>query len=92
MVTITLLVHNPSEEANRLLTHLQRELAEEAKVVSPEMPPPDRDTPVDIDFVARVGKSGELSQQGAEHRICGVLDRQSATWRDHMTLQPQPKT
>jgi hypothetical protein len=81
----TLVVLRPGEDTQRLVTHLQRELAEEAQVLAPELPPV-VDTPIAVKF--RDGRR----RMDAALRIREVLDRARSDWPEFLVFaEPSPE-
>jgi hypothetical protein len=81
----TLLVLQAGYDTERLVTHLQHELAEEAQVLAPELPPV-VDTPIAIKF------GDGRRQTDAALRIREVLDAARPDWPDLLAfVEPSPE-
>jgi hypothetical protein len=81
----TLLVLQAGEGTERLVTHLQHELVEEAQVLAPELPPV-VDTPIAIKF--RDGRR----RLDAALRIREVLDGARSDWPEFLVFaEPSPE-
>jgi hypothetical protein len=79
MRPVTLTVREAGDETERLLSHLQQELAEEARVLSTELPPL-KDTTVRIEFID--GRSFDH----AELRVREVLGAARHDWTELLRL------
>jgi hypothetical protein len=76
---VTLVVREAGDETGRLLSHLQRELVEEARVVSTELPPLEGMT-VRVEFID--GRSFD----DAELRVREILGAARHDWTELLRL------